>query len=117
MGSNDKPEFNFGIPGMDDLSVQRVFKTVAPLVPRNYVLLEVRENLVAADRAKALQRFVPSTFKRIASVQMGEPSAEYKQLQQKVVLKAKQDKANSEWRAKRQEKDRKKQIDVRQKQL
>merc|ERR1712187_1016183 len=101
MGSNDKPEFNFGIPGMDDLSVQRVIRTVAPLVPRNYVLMEVKENLVAADRAKALQRFAPSTFKRSASVQMGEPSVEYRELQHELILKAKQEKANLEWKSKR----------------
>merc|ERR1712062_860644 len=30
--SNDKPEFNYGIPTLDDLSVQRVLRTAAPLV-------------------------------------------------------------------------------------
>ena len=32
--SNDKPEFNFGIPALEDLSVQRVLQTVASIVPR-----------------------------------------------------------------------------------
>merc|ERR1712079_182892 len=35
--SNDKPDFNYGLPSMDDGSVRRVLHTVAPLVPRDYV--------------------------------------------------------------------------------
>merc|ERR1711979_71538 len=40
--SNDKPEFNFGLPGMDDMSIQRIMYKIAPVVPRNYVVMEVK---------------------------------------------------------------------------
>ena len=38
--SNDKPEFNFGLPSMDDLSVRRLINNIAPVVPRNYLVME-----------------------------------------------------------------------------
>jgi len=115
--SNDKPDFNYGILGMDDLSVQRVIRTVAPLVPRNYVVMEVRANLLPDERAEALRRFGAHAYKRVAHVVMGEPSAEYRTAQRELILKAKQEKVNAEWNAKRAEKERKKQIELRQKQL
>merc|ERR1712060_546639 len=115
--SNDKPDFNFGIPAMDDMSAQRTVNSIAPVVPRNYVVMEVKQNLVQADRQENLKRFSAPHFKKIAHVVMGEPSAEYKKLVHKKLLEEKQARSDAEFKVKKLEKERKKQIERRQKQL
>merc|ERR1711871_198329 len=115
--SNDKPEFNYGLTAMDDLSVRRVLQAVAPLVPRNYVVMEVKENLTKADREATLKRFCHPSYKKVANVVMGEPNAEYKEVVHSRILQEKKEKAEAEWKAKKQEKERKKQLEARQKQL
>merc|ERR1712232_306138 len=42
--SNDKPNVNFGMRELDDMSVRRVIAAVAPVMPRNYVVMEVKSN-------------------------------------------------------------------------
>merc|ERR1712176_1345831 len=54
--SNDKPEFNFGIQGVDDHSIRRSIMGAAPLLARNYVFMEVKQNLVSNDRKENLKR-------------------------------------------------------------
>merc|ERR1712050_101316 len=115
--SNDKPEFNFGINDMDNYSVRRLVNSIAAVVPRNYVIMEVKSNLVDSERKEVLQRFSAPHFKKIAHVVMGEPTAEYKKLELEKTLKEKQEKADAAWHAKKAEKERKKQIAERQKQL
>jgi len=115
--SNDKPEFNFGLPGMDDMSIRRIIYNVAPVVPRNYVIMEVKSNLIAPDRKEVLAKFGAPFFKKVAHVIMGEPSDEYKAKHQERVLKEKQAKVDAEWKAKKAEEERKKQVELRQKQL
>merc|ERR1739838_550732 len=110
--SNDKPLFNFGPPGMDDNSVRRVINNIASVVPRNYVIMEVKANLTAADRKENLQRFSAPHFKKIARVAMGEPKADFKKAQLDHVLQEKQEKAEIAWKAKKAEVERKKQIEA-----
>ncbi|CAE8581634.1 unnamed protein product [Polarella glacialis] len=115
--SNDKPSFGYQIPGMDDMSIQRVLKSVAATVPRNYVVMEVKSNLVAADRAEVLKRFSAPHFKTVAQVMMGEPKPEHKRMLQVRALKVKQEKADQEWRLKKAEKDKLKAFAKRQKEI
>lgn len=115
--SNDKPEFNYGLTAMDDLSVTRVLKSVAPLVPRNYVVMEVKENLTKADRLANLKRFNNPAYKKVAKIVMGEPNDEYKKVVHARILKEKKVKAETEWKAKKAEKERKKALAAKQKQL
>jgi len=115
--SNDKPEFNFGIPEMDNYSIRTLINSIAAVVPRNYVIMEVKSNLVEAERKQVLQRFSTSHFRKVAHVVMGEPSAEYKKLELEHLLKEKQEKSDVAWKAKQAEKARKKQIADRQKQM
>merc|ERR1711907_145693 len=72
--SNDKPAFNYGIPALDDFSVRKLMMVVSSAVPRNYVVMEVKANLLAVERKKILQRFSNAHFKKVAQVVMGEPS-------------------------------------------
>merc|ERR1712083_1267397 len=76
--SNDKPPFNYGVKFLDDESICRAVRSVAPLVPRNYVVMEVKQNLVAADRTANLQRFNLAHFRKVAYVVMGEPDTDFK---------------------------------------
>mmetsp|Transcript_12280 Transcript_12280/g.30968 ORF Transcript_12280/g.30968 Transcript_12280/m.30968 type:complete len:908 (-) Transcript_12280:116-2839(-) len=115
--SNDKPEFNYGLPSMDDLSVRRVLNRVAPLVPRNYVVMEVKSNLIEAERKEILSRFNSSQFTKAAHVIMGEPTEEFKQMRLDKLLKDKQEKADAAWKAKKAEEKRKKEAAEKQKHL
>merc|ERR1712048_1358105 len=65
-GSNDKPSYDSGVPGLDDYSASKIIKTVAPMVPRNYVVMEVKSNLVEAERIANLRKFSARNFKRTA---------------------------------------------------
>merc|ERR1711920_159406 len=115
--SNDKPDFNFGIRDMDNYSVRRVVNSIAAVVPRNYVVMEVKSNLIEGERKEVLKRFSAPHFKKVAHVVMGEPSAEFKKTELEKMLAEKQEKSDNLWKAKEAEKERKKQIAERQKQL
>eukprot|EP00444_Apocalathium_aciculiferum_P037633 CAMPEP_0183486654 /NCGR_PEP_ID=MMETSP0370-20130417/180044_1 /TAXON_ID=268820 /ORGANISM="Peridinium aciculiferum, Strain PAER-2" /LENGTH=868 /DNA_ID=CAMNT_0025679973 /DNA_START=77 /DNA_END=2680 /DNA_ORIENTATION=+ len=104
--SNDKPEFKFGAPGMDDGSIQKIINSVAGIMPRNYVVMEVKSNLVGADRQETLKRFSLPHFKKVAAVIMGTPPAEFKKVQQERILKDKQVKAETAWKMAKMEKKR-----------
>lgn len=114
-GSNDKVEMQFGIPMLDDLSVRRVFSAVASTQKRNYIVPELRANLLCDERKKALARFSAPEFARAATVLMGEPSEEYKKKVQSLLLADKQGKADAEKRKKAQEEERKRLLEQKKK--
>eukprot|EP00927_Polykrikos_kofoidii_P012524 TRINITY_DN153_c0_g2_i1.p1 TRINITY_DN153_c0_g2~~TRINITY_DN153_c0_g2_i1.p1 ORF type:complete len:938 (+),score=215.02 TRINITY_DN153_c0_g2_i1:58-2814(+) len=111
--SRDKPDLNFGVPLMDDGSVRRVINSIVSAVPRNYVVMEVKQNLVRSDRVENLKRFPKAIFQRSARIVMGEPSSKFKNLVKTKFLKEKQEKANVEWRLKKLEKERHRLIEKR----
>merc|ERR1712206_49257 len=76
--SNDKPDFCYGIAALDDCSVRKVIANMASLAPRNYVVMEVKSNLVSDERASLLSQFPADKYKRIAHVVMGEPAKAFK---------------------------------------
>jgi len=115
--SNDKPAFNYNIPSMDDGSLRRLVNSVAATVPRNYVVMEVKSNLVAEDRADILKRFSWGKFRRTAMVVMGEPSADFKEKSQERLLQEKQTRADNEWKVKKAQKEQQKALAKRQKEL
>merc|ERR1712151_933582 len=80
-------------------------------IPRNYVIMEVKSNLIKAERAELLARFSAAHFKTVATVVMGKPSEEYKEKKLEKRLQVKQEKANAEWKAKKAE-ERQKKIDA-----
>merc|ERR1712151_981421 len=115
--SNDKPEYNFGLSMVDDHSIRKAIMSIAPLIPRHYIVMEVKENLVAGDRKANLQRFDMPHFKKIAKVMMGEPAEEYKKKVYAQMLVDKQAKSDKEFQQAKIEKQRKKAIAKRQKEL
>merc|ERR1712157_587067 len=90
----------FDIPLMDDGSVQRILNAVAPSMQRNYIIPELKANIIAEDRKKCLATFRRPYFTRKAKVLMGEPNADYKSMAQKIILKEKEAKARAERRKK-----------------
>jgi len=112
-GSSDKPEANTGVPAIDDWSVSRVIAAVAPTLPRNYIVPELKANLVKSDREEALLRFTAEDFHRKAVVLMGDPDQPYKEFIQKLLLEEKKVQAEAERRKKAQEAERKRQQEER----
>jgi len=93
---NDRPSPEFGIKPLDDGTAKHLMQSVAPVIQRNCVVMEVQKNLLANERKKALTTFDPADFKRIALVVMGEPPAEYKEKVQEQMLVEKKQKAGYE---------------------
>lgn len=84
----------------EDLSLQRVVKSVAPLVPRNYIVMEVSENLVRSERIENAARFSQAHYKKVARVMIGEPSIEYKKHHHDKLLQVKAVKLKDAWKKK-----------------
>lgn len=115
-GSNDKPEMGMGIAALDDLSVRRVlYDAVAPLQQRNYVVMEVRGNLLKDERVEQLSRW--NGFKRVGVVLLGEPTAAFKKYCQEVTLRVKQEVSDQDFRAKQAQEKQQFLLQKRQKQL
>merc|ERR1712060_463324 len=115
--SNDKPDMNFGIPMMDDFSVRRVLNSVISTQPRNYVVMEVKSNLIAEERAEPVKRFCEPHYKKIAQIVVGEPPNEFKMKTQELMLAEKKEQAELEWRQRKTELEQKKIIELRQLQM
>lgn len=112
-GSNDKPEMNFGIPLMDDMSVANVLTRITPALQRNILVMELRSNLLASERKAALIRFGEFGFNRVARVMIGEPSAEYKDTVRNLLHKDKVAKAEVEKKRRAQEDERRRLMEER----
>jgi hypothetical protein len=106
-GSNDKPKTNFGIPAIDDFSVRKVINSVAPLVPRNYIVMEVKANLMRNEREELLKRFGYPCFRKVAHVVMGEPKKDFVERAQAKMLQEKQQRAEEQWKKRKEDKIKK----------
>jgi hypothetical protein len=113
--SNDKPKYTFGFQGLDDFSVRKVIASVAPCVPRNYLIMEVKNNLLATGRKEILKKFNYPCFKKVARVIMGKPNQEFKDVVQSKILKTKQDKSDAAWKIKKEAEAKKKLIEKKKK--
>merc|ERR1712050_747631 len=114
---NDKPDMSFQIAELDDNSIRKSVYAIAPLQARNFVVMEVKGNLIEDERKELLAHFPPSVFKRTACIVVGEPTAEFKKRSQQLMLKQKQDSADKAFVLQRLEEKRKKMIAKRQKEL
>eukprot|EP00928_Gymnodinium_smaydae_P072685 TRINITY_DN55_c0_g1_i1.p1 TRINITY_DN55_c0_g1~~TRINITY_DN55_c0_g1_i1.p1 ORF type:complete len:891 (+),score=345.70 TRINITY_DN55_c0_g1_i1:63-2675(+) len=92
--SNDKPE------AVDDLgTLRRLVGMAATLQPRNYVVMELRGNLLKDDRARLLAQFPDSDFKKVAGVLVGEPTPDFKKREKELMLQDKQAASDITFRA------------------
>merc|ERR1719203_2643269 len=100
---------------MDDFSVRRLLQHIAPTARRNFVIPELRANLLAEERKLGLARFPAPEFKRVAVVMVGEPTAEFKGQVQGMIIADKKTAAEAELRKKREEEARKRLIEEKKK--
>merc|ERR1711920_1085078 len=87
----------FGISMGDDGSIRRALTAVAPIQQRNYVIMEVKSNLLQADRKLMFGRWPKSGFRISAYVMMGQPPASFAKKAQEVILVQKQADADKRW--------------------
>merc|ERR1712217_829129 len=106
--SRDKPEMAFGIQAGDDMSIRRTLQAVAPIQQRNYIVMELASNLLKEERKAAVAKWPAASFKRSATVMLGEPPTTFKKHTQQLSLKVKQEAAELEFKAKLVEKKKKK---------
>merc|ERR1712087_106807 len=92
---NDKPDMNLDCPPIDQGGIERMIKAFAPMQGRNYVVMEVRNNLIEQDRTNLLKKFPSDMFRKIAQVQIGDASADFKQKTQSLILASKQEIENT----------------------
>eukprot|EP00930_Biecheleria_cincta_P087647 TRINITY_DN7687_c0_g1_i1.p1 TRINITY_DN7687_c0_g1~~TRINITY_DN7687_c0_g1_i1.p1 ORF type:complete len:1093 (+),score=298.96 TRINITY_DN7687_c0_g1_i1:83-3361(+) len=95
LSCNDYPSMDFGIKPLDDGDARKLLRSIAPVAPRNFVVMEVQKNLLPDERRKSLANFDPADFKRIAVVVMGEPPADFKAKVQEELLAEKKQKAGA----------------------
>jgi len=99
--NNDKPDYGFG-QGMDDFSsIKKALMQVAALAPRDFVIMEVKGNLIKEEREKLLAPFQNGAFKTTAEVAIGEPASAFKRTVQQKTLEAKQAASDKEFKAKK----------------
>jgi len=114
---NDKPDMSTGIPQIDDFGVRKIINTIAAAHKRNFVVMEVKGNLLAPERKELLSRFSSSSFQKVAQVMMGEPKADFKKKVLELLLKEKQEKSDGEFKVKKAEEVRKRLADTKEKEL
>ncbi|CAE8633146.1 unnamed protein product [Polarella glacialis] len=112
-GTNDKPEPRFGLPGLDDWSVSKVMWAIAPTLQRNFIVPELKSNLVPSERQESLLRYQGQDYHRKAVVLMGEPTKDFKERVHAGLLAEKQAKADAEHKKKAQEENRKQMLELR----
>merc|ERR1712039_833530 len=98
-----------GVGSFDDGSLTHMIKTIAPLQKRNYVIFEVKNNLLEEQRKATLSKFPSDSFKRVAQVTLGDPNANFLAKTHEELLKAKQKKSDREFWQGQKEKKRQKQ--------
>jgi len=98
--SSDRPDVTFGISVLDELGVRKVRGVIAALIPRNYVVLEVKSNCIKTEREEILSRFPAAQYRRVAHVAIGAPPSGWVQKLHDEILQEKQQKLTAEWKLK-----------------
>eukprot|EP00927_Polykrikos_kofoidii_P071813 TRINITY_DN68021_c0_g1_i1.p1 TRINITY_DN68021_c0_g1~~TRINITY_DN68021_c0_g1_i1.p1 ORF type:complete len:946 (+),score=162.80 TRINITY_DN68021_c0_g1_i1:62-2899(+) len=104
--SNDRPGMELGIAEFDNATVKRTLATMATNLGRSCVVMEVRNNLLAAERRKMLDHYSGPEYRRVAMVVMGEPPAAWKAAVQERTLAEKRRKVANDVRTKRREEEK-----------
>eukprot|EP00439_Symbiodinium_sp_Y106_P048707 s460_g6.t1 len=115
--SNDKPDMQMNVPELDGLCIQHVLRSIASAHRRNFLLVELKSNLLPAERKDLLDGFRAPHFKRLAQVMVGDPTAQFKMRMQELILKEKQDKVNIEFEQQKAEKSRKRSLELQEKEV
>merc|ERR1712217_280492 len=114
---NEHPDIYFTLETIDKGHLLRRMRAVAAMQRRNYVLMDVRDNLIAESREELLKPFSSDAFKKIAHVQLGEGNAEFKKKALEVALQKKQDASDKAFRAEKVAEKRAKLAETRKKEV
>lgn len=114
-GTNDRPELRSGVQVLDDLTVRKVLNAIVPTIRRSFLVAELKSNLVSKERKQALLNFSAADVKKTALVVMGEPSADYREQVQALLLAEKKAKAEEEKKKQLQQAERARAIEERRK--
>lgn len=98
---SDRPSMDFGIREIDDYTLLKTVQSLAPMFKRDYVVMEVRNNLLAEERSKVLSNLWTDDFKKTAIVVMGEPPQTFKEKAHMLLLEEKKKQVASEVRRKK----------------
>jgi len=115
--SNDRPDMNFGVPAIDDGTVKRILAMAASTQRRHLIIMEVKGNLTKADRIQALRPFRMPHFRRVAWLLAGQPIGAYRDHILDVALQEKREKALQEVKARNEERERIRQLELRRKEV
>eukprot|EP00929_Paragymnodinium_shiwhaense_P061079 TRINITY_DN304_c0_g1_i1.p1 TRINITY_DN304_c0_g1~~TRINITY_DN304_c0_g1_i1.p1 ORF type:complete len:941 (+),score=359.93 TRINITY_DN304_c0_g1_i1:73-2895(+) len=96
--SQDRPGMNTGLFALDDRRFVETLANVVPMMHRDILVMDLEANLQPNQRKLNLRRYPATDFKRVALVAVGEPTAEYKEYVQGIML---EDKKRSSELAKR----------------
>jgi len=88
--SNDRPEMGSGIPELDDMRVRRFLWNFASIQKRNYIVMEVKSNLLREERMELMSFFPGRCFRKVSVTLMGEPAADFMNRMHELVLNQKQ---------------------------
>eukprot|EP00928_Gymnodinium_smaydae_P011054 TRINITY_DN14132_c0_g2_i1.p1 TRINITY_DN14132_c0_g2~~TRINITY_DN14132_c0_g2_i1.p1 ORF type:complete len:1166 (+),score=190.04 TRINITY_DN14132_c0_g2_i1:185-3499(+) len=108
VASNDRPDLSFGLQPLEEGLLKASLYMVAPIQQRHYIVMEVKGNLVAADRQSWLKRFCLPHFKKVAKVLIGTPDEEFKMKSYEGLLQLRQYELDAFWHKGRQERAHKK---------
>merc|ERR1712194_945725 len=101
----------------EDSNLSKQLRNIATNQQRHYVVMEVKGNLLKAERNELREQFVARGFKTVAQTLMGEPPVEFKRKSQEMILAAKQEASDAEFQKKLEETKRQRQLEKRQKDL
>merc|ERR1719458_293010 len=91
------------------MSALRLLASLAPALPRNFLVAEVKGNLLPEMRKAIISRF--TDFTKTAYVAMGEPTSDYKETMQAKLLEEKKHQATIEQKKRKNEAEVKKLIE------
>merc|ERR1712228_279277 len=94
-------------------SARKILELVSPMLSRNFLFMELKSNLAQETRAVNLARF--NNFRKVARVCVGEPSKDYREKIQAMLLAEKEIKAAAEKKKREGELARKKLLDEKRK--
>merc|ERR1719148_585697 len=101
----------------EDSSLSKQLKNIATNQQRHYVVMEVKGNLLKAERNELREQFVAQGFKTVSLILMGEPPVDFKRKSQEMILASKQETTDAEFHKKLEEQKRQRQLEKRQKDL
>merc|ERR1712187_1057699 len=77
----------------------KMMQVIAASCPRDFVVMELKSNLIKEEREKLLAKFPSFMFKKVACVAIGAPADSFTKYNEKLMLAEKQAKSDIEFKA------------------